>query len=152
MNQFQSFSEVLSAVRRRFVLIALTFVVGTAIAVFFALNQPKLYEATAVVQIEEAQVAPNPTSATGAAESASRRVQLIEQRIMSRDNLVRIMQEHGLFVSGPEMPMNERVFRMRESASIQEIRATPNVYAPQNQPSGLMITVRLDDPQKAAGC
>ncbi|AWI82221.1 chain-length determining protein [Alloyangia pacifica] len=150
MNQFQSFSEVLSAVRRRFVLIALTFVVGTAIAVFFALNQPKLYEATAVVQIEEAQVAPNPTSATVAAESASRRVQLIEQRIMSRDNLVRIMQEHGLFVSGPEMPMNERVFRMRESASIQEIRATPNVYAPQNQPSGLMITVRLDDPQKAA--
>ncbi|MBE9636034.1 GumC family protein [Salipiger mangrovisoli] len=150
MNQFQTFSEVLSALRRRFGLIFMIFVMGTGISVFFALNQPKLYEATAVVQIEEAQVAPNPTSPTSAAEDASRRVQLLEQRIMSRDNLVRIMREHQLFMSDPAMPMNQRVFQMREAASIQEIRANAAVYAPQVTPSGLMITVRLDDPQKAA--
>ncbi|WP_226624016.1 GumC family protein [Alloyangia pacifica] len=150
MNQFQSFSEVLLAVRRRLGLIALIFLVGTAISVFFALNQPKLYEATAVLQIEDAQVAPNPTSTSSAADTASRRVQLIEQRIMSRDNLMRIMQEYQLFMDDPEMPMNQRVSQMRESASIQEIRANPNVYMPQNAPSGLMITVLLDDPQKAA--
>ncbi|WP_353473416.1 chain-length determining protein [Salipiger sp. H15] len=150
MNQLQSFSEVLSALRRRLGLIALIFVVGTGISGFFALNQAKLYEATAVVQIEEARVAANPTSPATASEDASRRLQLIEQRIMSRDNLVRIMQAHDLFAEDPSLSMNQRVFYMRESASIQEIRANTNGYAPQNAPSGLMITVRLDDAQKAA--
>lgn len=150
MNQFQSFSEVLSALRRRFGLIFLIFVVGTGISVLFALNQTKLYEATAVVQIEEAQVAPNPTSPTSAAEDASRRVQLIEQRIMSRDNLVRIMQKHDLFTADPAMPMTQRVFQMRKSASIEEIRDISAGFGPQSAPSGLMITVELADPQKAA--
>ncbi|MCA0995294.1 GumC family protein [Alloyangia pacifica] len=150
MNQFQSFDEVLSALRRRFGLIFLVFVLGTGISVFFALNQPKLYEATAVVQIEDAQVAPTTTNPATVSEDASRRVQLIEQRIMSRDNLVRIMEKHNLFSNIPNMTVNERVFNMRKAATIEEIQSGNPAYGQPRMPSGLMITVRLDDPQKAA--
>ncbi|GGG78375.1 hypothetical protein GCM10011415_29200 [Salipiger pallidus] len=151
MNQFQSFGEVLSALRRRAVLILGIFVLGCAISLWFAASQGKLYEATAVVQIEESRVPETMAGTTALNQDAARRVRLIEQRLMSRDNLVEIMDKHDLFTSDPDMTLNERVFRMRESARIEQIRANPQSYVTtQEVPSGLLITVTLDDAQKAA--
>ncbi|MCR8549100.1 Wzz/FepE/Etk N-terminal domain-containing protein [Salipiger sp. P9] len=151
MNQFQSIGEVFAALRRRTFLIFFVTLLGCALSVWIALNQTKTYEATAVVQIEEAQVPDSLAGATAQGEDAARRVRLIEQRLMSRDNLVRIMEDHALFTSDPDMTINERVFHMRQSVRIEEIRANPNAFqATQEAPSGLLITVTLDDPQKAA--
>lgn len=151
MNQFQSFDEVFSALRRRArIIIAITFV-GCMLSLFFALSQSKVYETTAVVQIEDARVPDQLAGATAQAEDAARRVRLIEQRLMSRDNLVRIMEKHQLFIDDEEMAMNERIFLMREAASVEPIVNRAQPYAPgANVPSGLLITVRLDDAQKAA--
>jgi uncharacterized protein involved in exopolysaccharide biosynthesis len=116
------------------------------------LQQGKEYEAIALVQIEEALVPDQLAGATAPQqESARRSVQLIEQRLMARDNLLRIMDEHGLFLGASSETANERIYRMRQSVFIEEIGTNPGSYAPgANVPSGLMIRVRLDDPQKAA--
>ncbi len=151
MNQFQSFDEVLSALKRRMWLILLITFVGCLAALNFALGQIKIYEATAVVQIEDAQVPDQLAGATAANENAARRVRLIEQRLMARDNLVRIMDKHQLFSDDPMLTVNERIFRMREAARIEEIINSAQPFAPGgNAPSGLLITVRLADPQQAA--
>ncbi|MBN9886026.1 GumC family protein [Salipiger abyssi] len=151
MNQFQSMGEVFAALRRRALLIFCVTVLGCVLSVWLALNQTKIYETTAVVQIEEAQVPDSLAGATAQSEDAARRVRLIEQRLMSRDNLMRIMQEHALFTADPHMTLNERVSLMRESVRIEEIRSNANAFqAQQEAPSGLLITVTLDDPQKAA--
>ncbi|SDI80709.1 GumC family protein [Salipiger marinus] len=151
MTQFQSFEEILAALRRRMVLILLVTLLGCGLSVAFALQQQKMYEATAVVQIEEGQVSEAPSSTGVAGDDASRKVQLIEQRLMSRDNLLRIMDTHQLFTEDPAMPLNQRVSLMREAARIEEIRPAPISYqaVPQG-PSGILITVRLSDAQKAA--
>lgn len=151
MNQFQSMGEVFAALRRRAFLIFCVTALGCALSVWLALNQTKIYETTAVVQIEDAQVPDSLAGATAQSEDAARRVRLIEQRLMSRDNLLRIMQEHSLFTADPHMPLNERVGLMRDSVRINEIRSNANAFqAQQEAPSGLLITVTLDDPQKAA--
>lgn len=151
MNQFQSVSEVLAALRRRAFLVFAIILLGSAISFYVAMQQTKIYEATAVVQIEESQVPDTLAGSAAQTQDAARRVQLIEQRLMSRDNLVRVMNEHDLFAADPDMSLNERVFHMRESVRIDEIRSNPNAYAAQQEaPSGLMITVTLDNAQKAA--
>lgn len=150
MNQFQSFDEVVSALKRRALLILVVTVVGCLLSLNFALNQSKTYEATAVVQIEDARVTDQLAGASAQTDS-SRRVRLIEQRLMARDNLVRIMEKHDLFSDDASITMNERIFRMRQAADIQEIVNRPGGFSPgDNSPSGLRITVRLADPQKAA--
>ena len=151
MNQFQSFGEVLSAVRRRAWLILLVTFVGCLASLTYALSQIKAYEATAVVQIEDARV-PDRLAGAGTDQGGGlRRVQLIEQRLMARDNLVRIMETHDLFADDPTMTMKQRVFRMRQAARIEEIINNANQFAPGgNAPSGLRIVVSLADPQKAA--
>ena len=151
MNQFQSIGEVLSALKRRALLILLVTVLGSAASVWLALNQIKVYEATAVVQIEEGQMPDSLAGASAQNQDGSRRVRLIEQRLMSRDNLLALMEEHGLFDGDTGMSVGQRLFRMREAVSIQEIRTNSNSFAAQQEmPSGLRISVVLPDPQKAA--
>ena len=129
MNQFQSIGEVLSALKRRALLILLVTVLGSAASVWLALNQIKVYEATAVVQIEEGQMPDSLAGASAQNQDGSRRVRLIEQRLMSRDNLLALMEEHGLFNGDTGMSVGQRLFRMREAVSIQEIRTNSNSFA-----------------------
>ena len=141
MNQFQSFGEVLAALRRRMFLILLVTVLGCGLSLWVALNQTKIYEAGAVVQIEEGQVPDSLAGASAQNRNASRSVQLIEQRLMSRDNLVRLMNNNGLFAGDPTMTVSERVGLMRDAIRIDEIRAETSGYqAMQQAPSGLLIT------------
>ncbi|WP_425071652.1 GumC family protein [Sagittula sp. S175] len=151
MNQFQSFGEILAAVKRRGWLILGIFLAGCILSVNFALTQQKVYEATAVVQIEDATVSNTSNGAATAANDTSRRLQLIEQRLMSRDNLVRVMEKHELFTEDASLTDSERVYMMRQSARIKEItNSTPVFSAAGQRPSGLMITVQLADAEKAA--
>ena len=149
MNQFQSLDEVLSALRRRAALIFVIVAIGCVVSVIAALNSVKMYEATAVVQIEEARIPEAMAGASTEPEDASLRLRLIEQRLMARDNVVAIMDKHGIYSDQPDLTLNERVALLRESVRIVEIRDD----APSWQlglPSGLYITAQVNDAQKAA--
>jgi LPS O-antigen subunit length determinant protein (WzzB/FepE family) len=140
-----------SSRRRRAWLIVIATFVGCVLSLQFALCQTKIYEATAVVKIEDARVAAQlaGTSVTQT-DDASHQVRLIEQRLMARDNLMRVMEKHDLFSADPALSMNERVFQMREAARIEEILNGNNQYAPgAKMPAGMRMTVRLADSQKA---
>lgn len=151
MMQFQSIGEVLAALRRRALLIIVVTFLGCFGSLYYALGQSKVYEATAVVQIEDAQVPDQLAGALATNTDAARRIRLIEQRLMARDNLVRVMEKHVLFADNPAMTMTERVGWMRDAVRIQQLVSQAQTFAPGgNAPSGLMITVRLDDPDKAA--
>ncbi|EBA06349.1 GumC family protein [Sagittula stellata] len=151
MSQFQSVGEVFAALRRRAWVILGIFLVGCVISVDYALMQQKVYEATAVVQIEDARVTSTATGTAADANEASRRLQLIEQRLMSRDNLVSLMDKYDLFAEDPALNDGERIYMMRQAARITPItRPGPTFSAAAQAPSGLMISVMLPDPEKAA--
>ena len=152
MNKFQSLGEVISALRRRFWLILLIAIAGSILTIYLVLQQPKTWETTAVVQIENPRVvAETRTGSAVGGENATQRLRLIEQRLMSRDNLAALMDKFGLFGgSASELSLNERVFQMRQAIRITEI-LQGQAFQPGGQtPSGLRITVTLDDPQQAA--
>ena len=151
MNQFQSMGEIIGVLKRRWWIMLLMVLLGCAASVYYAMNQPRLYETTAVIQIESARIT-EPGSATGsaAADDSAHRLRLIEQRLMARDQLIKVIEKHGLFADVPDLSMGQKVVMLRGAASIMQITNGAPSWQPQGTPSGLFITVRMGDAQKAA--
>ncbi len=149
MSAIQSMPDLMRLLHRRLWLIALVGVIGAALSVLIALSQPKVFQATAVIQIESPQVGSDLAGQTIATD-ANHRLQLIEQRLMARDNLVKVIERHGLFANVPNMPLAEKVHQLRISARITPITVGIPGMGPATTPSGLSVTVNLNDPVKAA--
>ncbi|WP_417733769.1 Wzz/FepE/Etk N-terminal domain-containing protein [Roseovarius sp.] len=147
MGSIQSLPGLLRMLRRRLWLIVLVTVVGCVGAVIFALNKPRVFEATAVIQIETPQVGRDVTGRMVPTD-AMQRLQLIEQRLMARDNLIKVIDKHDLFANAPKMPLPQKIYNLRMSTRIEQISVGLQGVA--TTPSGLSVTVRLGDPQKAA--
>lgn len=152
MNQFQSVDEIWSALKRRFWIILAILIAGAVLSVQYALNQKKLYQATAVVQIEDSTVS-NALVSTGTPrnDEASRQVRLIEQRLMSRDNVLRLIDEYDLFQEAGAAPLAERLSIVREAVRIEKVRDQSQRFVPGGSvPSALLINVTLSDAEKSA--
>ncbi len=148
MGPIASLQDMLGMLRRRMVLIAFILLIGVPLAVAFALSRPQMYEATAVIQIEAPQVAEVLTAGASTGNSTQNRLDLIEQKLMSRDSLVAMIDRFALFPA--DMPLIERIAALRQSVRIIKLVDPAQSWRPDVQPSGLAITVRLDDAQKAA--
>lgn len=148
MGQIQSIGEFLSVVRRRLWLILLVVVLGTAASVYMALGQQRVFEATAVAQIEAATVAATTTS-TGATTSSNHRLRLLEQQLMSRDSLIKLIEKHGLY-SDTDLSLNLKVSTLRESVRITQITDPNAAWGASKVPTGMMFMMRDVNPQTAA--
>lgn len=147
MGPITSLSDLVSALRRRFWLILLILGVGLPVSVVFALSQPRLYEATAVIQIEAPEVT---VTATGQVQglTADGQLDLITQNLMSRDHMLGVIERFQLFADLPTP--TERVAALRGAVSIVKLVDPALAWRADVQPSGLSITVRLGDSQAAA--
>lgn len=152
MLYFQSFDEVYSALKRQLGLIVLITVIGCVVSLIFALTRTHIYNAIAVVQVEDAQVSGATIGAGGETRDSldgRRTVRLIEQRIMSRGTLLEIMDKYDLYNADPSIELSERIALMRDSVQIRALMAG-EAWQPDQAVSGMVIEVNLDDPQKAA--
>ena len=150
LDQIRTVGEFIGVIRRRFFLMALIVALGTLSAIYYALNQPSLYETHAALQIESAAVASTGTGPAVASNGAAHRLTLIEQRLMARDSLVRVVDKLQLFSDGPLMPLNEKVNALRSSVQIVQIKDGAQAWQPNITPSGMLITVTFGDPVVAA--
>ncbi len=148
MGQIQSFGDFISMLRRRFWLIAIVVLVGTLGSIYWALGQKKIYEATAVAQIEAPTIVDAGTRA-GGTTSIDRRLRLLEQQLMARDNLVNIIKKYGLY-SGVDLSPNLKVSALRDSARILQITDPNASWGAVRTPTGMVITVSDTDPEMAA--
>ncbi len=147
MGSIQSLPDLFRMLRRRLWLVVFVTLAGCVGAVVFALNQPRAFEATAVIQIETPQVGRD-IAGRVVPTDAMQRLQLIEQRLMARDNLIKVIDKHKLFAELPNMPLPQKIFNLRISTRIEQISVGLQGVA--TTPSGLRVTVRLGDAQKAA--
>ncbi|MGH1577968.1 GumC family protein [Planktotalea sp.] len=150
MDQIRTFGEFMGVIKRRFFLMALIVCLGTLAAIYYAMNQPSMYETHAALQIESASVSSQTTGAPVATNGAAHRLTLIEQRLMARDSLVRVVDKLQLFSDGPPMPLNEKVDALRSSVQIVQIKDGAQAWQPNITPSGMLITVTFGDPDLAA--
>jgi uncharacterized protein involved in exopolysaccharide biosynthesis len=150
MGSISSFRDVLAAVRRWFWMIVLIVVAGLGFGVWYALQQPKIYEAIAVMQIETPLVATTLNGAPGV--SIDNQLVLIEQKVMSRDSIAALIEKFEPFP--PDLSMTQQVALMRSSVRLVKlIEPIPDRYVASRAdmvPSGMSIVVQLDDAEMAA--
>ncbi|GAA6207066.1 hypothetical protein NBRC116601_03590 [Cognatishimia sp. WU-CL00825] len=150
MKRLATVDEILSAILRHIVLLAMVIALGVAASLFYALSLPRSFETTAIIQIEQPQV----QQSMGAGDTVNARtlqqLQIIEQRVMSRDNLLVIIDKLDLYSEFPEMSDNEKVVALREAAGVSRVSDPALAWRPDIIPTALNIVVRLGDPELAA--
>lgn len=118
MGPIQTLEDLWGLIWRRRVLIALVTILGTGLGAWYAKSRPDVFEAAAVLQVQQAAVAnraddqvPNPLQI----------LQTIEQRLTTRDNLLALIDRHQLFADAPGLSNEERVAAVRASIRFQSV-------------------------------
>ncbi|UZD91698.1 GumC family protein [Cognatishimia activa] len=151
MNGLSTLDEIFGAFLRHIVLLALILAAGVAASLFYAVSLPREYESSAVIQIEQSQVEASTFGSASAANARTlQQLQIIEQRVMSRDNLLAIIDQENLFSEVPNMTEAQKVTALRLAARVVRVSDPALAWRPDVIPTALNITVRLGDPEVAA--
>jgi len=137
--------DYLDMIRRRrrtiWLVGAIILVVGAAAALFW----PPTYQSTATVLVEEQQIPPNLVQST-VTSYAAQRIQTIQQRVMTRANLLGIVDKYHLYADQRKYETDDEILQdMQDDISMNMISA--NVVDPQTgRPSTATIafTVGFD--------
>ncbi len=150
MGPIQNLQEILSWIRRRWRVMVLLTLLGSLAGVVLALQTDRVYSASAVIQVINPVIVATTDSGTGAAvPDVTRRVQMIEQQLMSREALLALAQRHNLF-EGMAISPAEQVAAMRQSYSITSIAAAQQGFTRDGSLSALIVSASDSDPQTAA--
>ena len=137
----------LKILRRRYPFLILPAIVIFAGFYWYSRILPPVYQSSATILVES-QLIPTDLARPTVSANASERIQLIEQRLMTRDNLLQIARTYDLFSKDALSP-SEIVDRIRRASSIDQIdvanRAQPNMQA-----IGFTVSFKYEDPSIAA--
>jgi len=116
-------SDYLDAFRRRRTSILSIAAVFFAISVIVALAWPPVYRSMAAILIEEQEV-PSDLIRSTITSYATQRIQTINQRVMTRANLMTIIEKYGLYRNKRGKETTEEILeRMRKDVNVQMINA-----------------------------
>ena len=87
-------------------------VLVTAIGLSVALTLPAVYRAQATIAVESEQI-PGELAASTVGVSATEQIQVIEQRLMTRDTLLTLARAFDVFAAEPGLSLSEQVAAMR---------------------------------------
>ncbi|MFT3812128.1 MAG: Wzz/FepE/Etk N-terminal domain-containing protein [Acidovorax sp.] len=137
-----SLHDYLSILRRRALAMILVFGAVLTASVIVAFVLPRVYESTATILVEDPQVK------VGADDGAPRsrpeeRVRLIQQRLMTRENLIRIANDHQLF---PRLPDASIAQAMRAGIRVDLM---PGAGGDQRSALSFNLSFQHGDPAKA---
>ena len=133
--------------RRRFPYLVVPAVAIFGIVYWIAQVLPPVYQATATILVESQQI-PTDLARPTVSANAAERIQLIEQRLIARDNLLQIARTYGLF-KGDALSPSDIVDRIRKATSINQIDVSNNVQ-PNTQAIGFTVSFEYGDPGTAA--
>ena len=148
MGPIYSIADFVDMVRRRIGLISFCVIFGCMASVFWALNSPHLYRSSEVIQIEQPKIDSELAPSTVAGSSA-RRLQLIEQQVMSRDSLLEIIEEFDIYANLPDLRPSEKVNLLRQAVSITGVAAVREGFADDGTISVLTFTAEMETPELA---
>ncbi|MFT7523205.1 MAG: tyrosine-protein kinase Etk/Wzc [Candidatus Paceibacteria bacterium] len=149
MDKFLPVSEIVNMMRRRALAFGIIAVLGTALAFLYAISLPRLFEATAVIQIENSAVSDTLVT-TQNSSRIMQQLQRTEQRLMARGPLLEMIDKFGLFLNQPEASDNEKVFMLRQATRIEHVINPTLQWRTDVAPTALTITVRLGEAELVA--
>ena len=122
-EQTKSLSDYLAAFQRRKLQIATVFGILMLIVLAVAFLLSPVYRSTATILIEEQEVPPELVQST-ITSYADQRIQVISQQVMTRQNLLDIVNKYNLYPEVRERETTEDVLdRMRDDISLNIISA-----------------------------
>lgn len=122
-EQTKDLRDFIDGIRRRRGIITIIFSVVFAISLLAAFLWPPTYRSTATILIEEQAIPPDLVRST-ITSYAWERIQTISQRVMTRANLLEIVDKHQLYASKRARETNEEIVaRMREDIKLEAISA-----------------------------
>ena len=123
-------NDYLSILRRRGVLLAATFVGLMTIAVVVVVAIPPVYQSTGTIMVES-QTIPTELLGSSSLSLVDERIEIIRQRVMTRENLLKIIEKHNLFRdSSRSMTVSEKTDEMRKKISIESLGANVKTRRP----------------------
>jgi uncharacterized protein involved in exopolysaccharide biosynthesis len=126
----------LGIVRRRLPYLVAPALVVFVVACTLAYSLSPIYEATATIMIESQEIRPELAAPT-VVTSASERVQIIQQRLMTRDNLLAIARKFDLYpVNKPQLSPSDLVGRMQSATDIELLDLEAEAAAEKAKKSG----------------
>lgn len=145
MGPIQSIDDVISMLRRRLPVVLTLMAAGILVALYLVVTSPRVYDSAAVIQIEAPAIV---DSASDSSLPIARRVQLIEQRLMVRSNLVSVIERHNLYSDLP-LSSNEKVDLLRSTTRIESV-AAPGQATGGASLAAIIITAQGGTAQQAA--
>ena len=122
MEQDFDLRSYLSVVRRRWLYLLVPAIVVFVVACTVAYLLPRAYEASATILVESQQIPTDLASPTVTA-NAEERIQIIQQRLMARDNLLQIADKFDLYADERQrLSPSDIVDRMRAATGDQPDR------------------------------
>lgn len=113
--------DYIGMVRRRAWIIAATFSVVLVVGLTITMMLPPVYQSTGTIVIESQQVPTDLVQAT-VTSFADERIEIIKQRVMTRENLIRIIEKYKLFQeatgAGGKITPSEMIDEMRWRISV----------------------------------
>ena len=123
LEQALDLGDYLDAFRRRRSLIALVAGIVFTIGLIVAFVWPPTYEASATILIEEQEIPVELITAT-VTSYAAQRIQVISQTVMTRRNLMEIIEKYGLYVDDRKRePIEVVLDDMRKAVKVDLITA-----------------------------
>ncbi len=115
--------DYVAILRRRYLYLIIPFILVLGVSIAVSVFTPPVYESTGTIMVESQQIPDNFVQST-ITSYADERIGVITQRVMIRDNLLRIIDKFNLFGSDRNsIPASDLVDRMRNMVSVQIISA-----------------------------
>lgn len=146
MGPIQNLSELIAFLTRRLNIIALAAGLGLLVSVYLALTTPPIFQATTSLSARFDTVVDDSMRA-GFDNAPARLLQLVEQRLTTRETLLDLANRHDLF---PDLRADERIEAMRLSITLLSQTAVTVGFQSDGMIASIIIMARADDGQKAA--
>ncbi|MCP5380898.1 MAG: lipopolysaccharide biosynthesis protein [Kordiimonadaceae bacterium] len=115
--------DYLAILKRRYLYLIIPFVIVLAVSIGVALLMAPVYQSTGTIMVESQQIPDNFVQST-VTSYADERIGVITQRVMIRENLLRIIDKFNLFGDDRRsVPASDLVERMRNMVSVEIISA-----------------------------
>lgn len=109
-----SIKDYIAIIKDRALLLGIVIVVVVAATIGVAISVPPIYQSTGTILVESQQISPDLVSG-GNNTFADERIEVIRQRVMTRENLLRIIDKYNLFA--------DRGSRFSETDKIEQMRS-----------------------------
>jgi polysaccharide chain length determinant protein (PEP-CTERM system associated) len=124
-------SDYLSILRRRALVLVVIFVVVLLIAIVLAFKLPPTYRASGTIMVETPQLLEGVVAPKQNKNDMEERINLVKQRVMTREGLLQVINKHSLFKEGPgKRSPNDLIEMLRSRIVVETITSNqPNVPA-----------------------